>query len=128
MAVSGVTGSGSGSTDYINPAQQGAANAGSQPDEQMFLQLLVAQIRSQDPMNPSDGLQFVSQLAQFSQLEQTIAIRQDADAVTKVLAPPASSSSGTSGSSGSSGTGDTSGSSGTSGTGSNGNSGSQSGN
>jgi len=47
--------------------------------EQTFLQLLVAQLKNQDPMNPADGMQFVSELAQFSQLEQTIAMRQDLD-------------------------------------------------
>ena len=50
-------------------------------NEQTFLQLLVAQIKNQDPLNPSDSLQFVSQLAQFSQLEQTIGVRQDTDAI-----------------------------------------------
>lgn len=35
-----------------------------------FLQLLAAQMRYQDPLNPSTDTQFVSQLAQFSQLEQ----------------------------------------------------------
>ena len=53
-----------------------ANNAGS---EQTFLQLLVAQLKNQDPMNPADGMQFVSELAQFSQLEQTIAMRHDLD-------------------------------------------------
>jgi flagellar basal-body rod modification protein FlgD len=43
----------------------------------MFLQLLVAQMKNQDPLNPTDSVQFVSQLAQFSELEQVIAIRQD---------------------------------------------------
>jgi len=45
-----------------------------QNDEQMFLQLLVAQLRNQDPMNPTDGTQFVAQLAQFSSLEQLISL------------------------------------------------------
>jgi len=52
----------------------------------MFLQLLVAQLRNQDPMSPSDGTQFIGQLAQFQQLEQSVnsgsdiaAIRQDLD-------------------------------------------------
>ncbi|HEY1335957.1 MAG TPA: flagellar hook capping FlgD N-terminal domain-containing protein, partial [Bryobacteraceae bacterium] len=41
-------------------------------DKNMFLQLLVAQLRNQDPLNPSDGTQFIAQLAQFQQLEQSI--------------------------------------------------------
>ncbi|HLK49894.1 MAG TPA: flagellar hook capping FlgD N-terminal domain-containing protein [Bryobacteraceae bacterium] len=49
------------------------------PNEQMFLKLLVSQIQNQDPTNPVDGTQFVSQLAQFSQLEQLISIRGDLD-------------------------------------------------
>ncbi len=46
----------------------------SAPTEQMFLQLLIAQIKNQNPTNPQDSTQFVSQLAQFSQLEQLMAI------------------------------------------------------
>lgn len=41
-------------------------------DEQTFLQLLVTQLKNQDPTNPVDGTQFVAQLATFSQLEQMI--------------------------------------------------------
>jgi flagellar basal-body rod modification protein FlgD len=46
-------------------------------NEQVFLNLLVAQLKNQDPMNPTDSTQFVSQLAQFSELEQVIGIRGD---------------------------------------------------
>jgi flagellar basal-body rod modification protein FlgD len=45
--------------------------------ENTFLQLLVAQIKNQDPTNPTDSVQFLTQLAQFSQLEQLIGIRQE---------------------------------------------------
>jgi flagellar basal-body rod modification protein FlgD len=35
-----------------------------------FLQLLVTQLRNQDPTNPQDGQEFVAQLATFTQVEQ----------------------------------------------------------
>ncbi len=58
-------------------------NSSDNVDQNQFLQLLVAQIRYQDPTNPSDSTAFVTQLAQFSSLEQLIAIRGDLDSVTQ---------------------------------------------
>jgi flagellar basal-body rod modification protein FlgD len=37
-----------------------------------FLQLLVAQLKNQDPMSPSDGKEMAAQLAQFSGVEQLV--------------------------------------------------------
>ena len=45
-----------------------AGNAELGRDE--FLQLLVAQLRNQDPTSPQDGHEFAAQLAQFSSVEQ----------------------------------------------------------
>lgn len=36
-----------------------------------FITLMVAQIENQDPLNPTDGTEYVSQLAQFSQVESS---------------------------------------------------------
>jgi flagellar basal-body rod modification protein FlgD len=50
-----------------------------------FLNLLVAQLKNQDPLNPDDGTQFVTQLAQFTQLEQTLSMKQDLDGIKQDL-------------------------------------------
>ena len=41
-------------------------------DFDTFLQLLTAQIRNQDPLNPADSTEFVAQLATFSNVEQAV--------------------------------------------------------
>jgi flagellar basal-body rod modification protein FlgD len=47
-----------------------ASNAKASADKDMFLQLLVAQMRYQDPMNPTDSGEFLAQSAQFTALEK----------------------------------------------------------
>jgi flagellar hook assembly protein FlgD len=66
-----------------SPAPAGADGLA---NEQTFLKLLVAQLKNQDPLSPQDGIQFVTQLAQFSGLEQTMQMRQDLDQIQKSLA------------------------------------------
>ena len=51
-------------------------------DKEMFLQLMVAQLRYQDPMNPADSSEFLSQNAQFTALEKMQAV---ADQTAQVL-------------------------------------------
>lgn len=58
---------------------------GSDVTKNMFLQLLVAQIKNQDPLNPSDGAQYLTQLAQFQQLEQSMNSGQDITAIRSDL-------------------------------------------
>ena len=41
-----------------------------------FFKLLTAQMSAQDPMQPVDGTQFLSQLAQFTQLQQSLTMNQ----------------------------------------------------
>ena len=54
-------------------------------NKNMFLQLLVAQLQNQDPLNPTDSTQFVAQLAQFQQLEQSMNTGQDVTAIRQDL-------------------------------------------
>ncbi|WP_010587918.1 flagellar hook assembly protein FlgD [Schlesneria paludicola] len=45
-----------------------STSATSQVDQNQFLQLMVKQLQSQDPLNPTDSGQMLAQLAQFSTL------------------------------------------------------------
>ena len=56
----------------VTSAQGQAAAATLSSDYDAFLQLLTAQIANQDPLEPMDASTFVSQLAQLSQVEQSI--------------------------------------------------------
>lgn len=42
-----------------------------------FFQLLVTQLKHQDPMNPVADTEFIAQMAQFTSLEQTKAMKED---------------------------------------------------
>jgi flagellar basal-body rod modification protein FlgD len=92
-SVSAIT----GSSATAGASQSSSTISGVAPSEDLFLQLLVAQIKNQDPLNPTDGTQFVSQLAQFSELEQVVAIRGDLDAQAAAAAAAATSGTTTSG-------------------------------
>jgi flagellar basal-body rod modification protein FlgD len=50
------------------------AKSKSELSKETFMTLLVAQIKHQDPLNPADGVQFMTQLAQFSELEQMMSM------------------------------------------------------
>lgn len=47
-----------------------------------FLQMLVTQLRNQDPTNPLDSSQFAAQLAQFNTLEQLINLNDQFETMT----------------------------------------------
>ena len=58
-------------------------------NKETFLQLLVAQLKNQNPLSPADGVQFLAQLAQFSQLEQTMNMSQDLREIRDAIKTPA---------------------------------------
>lgn len=47
-----------------------STSTSTQEDKQMFLELMVAQLRYQDPLNPADSGEFLAQSAQFTSLEK----------------------------------------------------------
>lgn len=53
--------------------------------ESTFLTLLVSQLQNQDPLDPVDSNQFVSQLTSYSQLEQLIGIHSDTTSLSQAV-------------------------------------------
>jgi flagellar basal-body rod modification protein FlgD len=67
-----------GSTTTTTPA-----NAQQPLGKEDFLQLLVAQLSAQDPLNPMDSREFSAQLAQFSALEQMTNVNSTLEELVK---------------------------------------------
>ncbi len=65
--------------------EQMAGGSSGKPAQELgkedFLNLLVAQLRNQDPLNPSDPTEFTAQLAQFTSVEQLYNINDNLKAV-----------------------------------------------
>jgi flagellar basal-body rod modification protein FlgD len=57
----------SGTYNSVPPAQTAPASTDS---KDMFMKLLVAQLKYQNPMSPTDGNQYMSQMAIFTQVEK----------------------------------------------------------
>lgn len=59
---------------FVQSASQSSLSksreAGNDMDKDAFLQLLVAQMKYQDPLQPTSNTEYISQYAQFSQVEQ----------------------------------------------------------
>ena len=87
------------STDNSNSSSASKTATDPLANESTFLTLLVSQLKNQNPASPMDGTTFVTQLAQFSDLEQNLAMRNDLDALSSKYAGtssvPSTTSSGT---------------------------------
>lgn len=83
-----------------NNAPSTSATNNSMSNTAAFLQLLVAQLKNQDPTKPMDPTTFVTQLAEFNDVEQNLATRQDVDAMSMkylgLTSPPSANPNGAS--------------------------------
>lgn len=77
MSISATEGVGYGVTGHA-----GATGSTGAADKNMFLDLMVAQMRYQDPLNPADSSQMMAQTAQFTSLEK---MQQVADQTAMLL-------------------------------------------
>lgn len=70
----------------VSAAGTSSAQTANGLDFQSLLQIILTQLTYQDPLKPVDNTEFVSQLAQFSQLQQSQALN---DQVTSLLSAQA---------------------------------------
>lgn len=85
--ASAITGINANSTQAPASSQSTAATTGTSPSDlqSMFLQLFVAQLQNQDPLNPPEGTEFVSQLAQLTEVEQVTEINSSVGSIDHYL-------------------------------------------
>lgn len=65
-----------------------ASTATNLASQDVFLQLLVAQLKNQDPSQPTDGTAFVTELAQFTNLQESTQSATDLNKIVSLLTPP----------------------------------------
>ena len=63
-----------GASNAAAPQNSSSAASAASVDYNAFLRLLIAQMKNQDPTNPTDPTQYMAQLASFSNVEQTMQI------------------------------------------------------
>mgnify|MGYP000395099561 CR=1 FL=1 len=60
-------------------------NSQNRIDKNAFLNLLIIQLKNQDPLNPVEDKEFIAQMAQFSSLEQLQELNKKMDNTSEIL-------------------------------------------
>lgn len=79
-AIDGVGGSGSSTGNATTAAINNSI------DKNQFLELLVAQLKNQNPLNPVGSQEFMSQMAAFSTLEQVTNLSAGSEEMNQMMA------------------------------------------
>ena len=76
-----------------NSGRNTGATGNTEVSKDLFLKLMVAQLRNQNPLNPVDGTNFLEQLSQISGVEQMVEMRKELQSIHELLSSAAASSS-----------------------------------
>ncbi|WP_457331694.1 flagellar hook assembly protein FlgD [Rhizobacter sp. P5_C2] len=68
----------------IDATASSTSNSSSQLNLQQFMRILTSQLTNQDPLKPMDNAEFMSQLAQFTSLEQSRELNTKLEALLSV--------------------------------------------
>ncbi|WP_322788386.1 flagellar hook assembly protein FlgD [Rummeliibacillus pycnus] len=69
---------------YLSNKKSTKQTGNSSLNKDAFLQLLVTQLQNQDPTSPMDDKEFISQMAQFSSLEQMQNVSKSIDSLSEI--------------------------------------------
>lgn len=68
-----------------SPGKTAATDPNNLANKEVFLQLLIAQIKNQDPTKPADSIQYLTQLSQFTGVEQLVDIKATLKEISAAL-------------------------------------------
>jgi flagellar basal-body rod modification protein FlgD len=68
------------------PRQDSTVDPNNLANKEVFLQLLIAQIKNQDPSKPGDSIQYLTQLSQFTGVEQLVDIKNQLKTMNEKIA------------------------------------------
>jgi len=72
-------------------SQSSTTTSANELSESSFMTLLATELQNQDPTNPMDPTEFVTQLTELNELQSTMAIQQSVSQIASLLAPSQSS-------------------------------------
>lgn len=72
-------------SDRLSALRTSNRTPGSNMGKDDFLKLLCTQMKNQDPMSPMEDMQFISEMAQFSSLEQMLNINENIEGISKLM-------------------------------------------
>jgi len=82
----GINPAGSTGSAASGPKQNSTVDPNNLANKEVFLQLLIAQIKNQDPSKPGDSIQYLTQLSQFTGVEQLVDIKNQLKTMNEKIA------------------------------------------
>lgn len=85
MTTNKITSTNSPMNAFFESQTQGTEEKEDPLGREAFLTMLVAQLKNQDPLNPMEGTDFSTQLAQFSSLEQMFNMNDNLEGISNSI-------------------------------------------
>jgi len=85
-SLPGINPAGVAGSAASGPKKNSTVDPNDLANKEVFLQLLIAQIKNQDPTKPGDSIQYLTQLSQFTGVEQLVDINNQLKTMNEKIA------------------------------------------